>query len=329
MYNNFNSLNNPNVSVMLNDKFNRNSLSPISSIFNFEKNNSINDLQFKFTPSLLSMTEKEFVEIRDFIFSISGIYYTDNKKYLLEGRIIKRVIANNLKSIVEYIKLIKSASYNSEIDLLIDAITINETFFFRAEHQFETFEQVVVEDVLKNKKRAFDKTFNIWSAASSTGEEPFTLAMIIHDKIQSKYKDINFKITGTDISTGCLKSAKQGIFKEYSMRNIPPYYLKKYFKKNDNNTFQINDEIKRMVSFKKVNLFKEQEIKSMSYYDVIFCANVLIYFDFPTKEKVISTLYDSLNTGGYLFIGISEYLHNISRAFKLISFNKSTIYKKE
>ena len=139
---------------------------------------------------------------------------------------------------------------------------------------------------------------------------------------------MDFEIVGTDISYAVIESAKQGIYKEYAIRNTPAYYLKKYFTINGNN-YHVKEEIKKHVSFRLVNLYDITAMKSMFNFDIIFCANVLIYFDMNSKIKVVNQLYNSLNKGGYLFIGYSETLHNVSKAFKLLSFPKTIGYKKE
>jgi len=139
---------------------------------------------------------------------------------------------------------------------------------------------------------------------------------------------MEFEIIGTDINNAVVETAKRGIYKEYSIRQTPPYYLKKYFKRVDN-TFQLSSEITNMVNFKVMNLYDDFAMKTMFNFDLIMCANVLIYFDAESKVKVVSQLYDAMNPNSYLFIGYSETLHGISKAFKLISFPKTIGYKKE
>jgi len=168
----------------------------------------------------------------------------------------------------------------------------------------------------------------IWSAASSSGEEAYSIAMVFQDLIKPKYPNIEIEIVGTDISASIIDTANQGIYKDYSIRNTPPYYLKKYFKSNGG-LFEVAPEIKRMASFRLLNLYDDFMMKTMLNFDIIFCANVLIYFDTASKIKVVNHLYNSLNRGGYLFIGYSETLQGISRAFQLVSFPKTVGYKKE
>jgi chemotaxis protein methyltransferase CheR len=168
----------------------------------------------------------------------------------------------------------------------------------------------------------------IWSAASSSGEEAYSAAIAILETLVPKYPRLDFELVGTDLSPSVIESAKRGIYKEYSIRNTPPFLLKKYFKA-DSHFFELDKEVRKKASFRVMNLLDEQSIKAMFNYDIIFCANVLIYFDLNAKIKVVSRMYNSLNKGGYLFIGYSETLHSISQAFKLVNFPKTIGYKKE
>ena len=280
------------------------------------------------TEDRTKLSDSTFVELRDVIYKLCGIYYTESKKYLLEGRIAKRIDARNLNSFEEYVELLKSPYNRQEMKDLFEVITINETYFFRAYQQFEAFETVIVPEVIEQRQKLPSPTIKIWSSASSTGEEPYTIAIIILERLRHLYPRVNFQILASDISNVVIENAKRGIYKEYSVRNIPPFILKKYFTQSGN-TYTINDEVKRLVKFTSMNLYDPIAIKAVSSCDVIFCCNVLIYFDIPSKQQVVSNLYDAMNKGGYLFIGYSESLHGISKAFKLVHLPKAMAYKKE
>jgi chemotaxis protein methyltransferase CheR len=276
----------------------------------------------------LSMSDETFKNLREEIYKQCGIYFTESKKYLLEGRIAKRVVARNLTNFEQYIDLIKSSLGKQELNNLFEAVTINETYFFRADQQFEAFEKVIVPEIIKLRTGLNSPVFRIWSAASSTGEEAYTLAMIILERLKPIYPNVQFQIVASDINRAVLDTARKGVYKEYAIRNVPPAYMSKYFTKA-NGTYNLTDNVKSMVKFINLNLYDAVAMKTMSSCDVIFCANVLIYFDIPSKQQVVSYLYDSLNKGGYLFIGYSESLHGISKAFKLVHLPKSMAYKKE
>ncbi|MBN1301161.1 MAG: protein-glutamate O-methyltransferase CheR [Melioribacteraceae bacterium] len=269
-----------------------------------------------------------FERWREFIYNSCGIYFQDNKKYLLESRLLKRLNHLKLNTYEEYLDYINQNSKKSfELKELFETITINETFFFRNQPQMDALGQKIIPDIIKSKASGLNKKVRIWSAASSSGEEAYSIAILINELIKPKFPDFAFEIIGTDISNDVLQKARSGIYKEYAVRNIPIFYLKKYFERQDNE-FILDPKIKSMVRFNELNLYDDFKMRTMINFDVIFCANVLIYFDTKSKVKVVNHLYNSLNKNGYLFIGYSETLHGVSQAFKLESFPKTIGYKK-
>jgi len=292
------------------------------------KPTGVGKLNFSFNTSQdQKLLPQAFGEWRKFIYDLCGIYFQDNKKYLLESRLQKRIKHLNIDTFEKYLQYLKtSPKREDEKKQLYEAITINETYFFRNQPQLDALIASIVPELLENKNGGFGR-LRIWSAASSSGEEAYSIAMMLNEMILPKYPNLRVEIIGTDINYAVIETAKKGIFKEYSIRNTPPIYLKKYFKKVDNN-YVIAPEIKKMVSFKVLNLYDDMAMRVMGKSDIVFCANVLIYFDLESKIKVVNNLYNSLNSNGYLFIGYSETLHGISKAFKLVSFPKTIGYKK-
>lgn len=273
------------------------------------------------------LSQQEFVEWRKLVYDLCGIYFQDNKKYLLESRLLKRIKHLNIDDFEKYLNYLKTnPKREEERKQLFEAITINETFFFRNQPQLDALVTKVVPEILESKPGGIKK-IRIWSAASSSGEEAYSVAIILNELILPKYPNLKVEIIGTDINYAVINAANSGIFKEYSIRNTPPIYLKKYFEKVGN-TYVIDPKIKDMVTFKVSNLYNDNEMRMMGKLDIIFCANVLIYFDQQSKTKVVNNIYNNLNNNGYLFIGYSETLHGISKAFKLVSFPKTIGYKK-
>ncbi len=281
-------------------------------------------------PKQLMMSVSLFQEIRKYIYNSTGIYFQDNKKYLLESRLQRRINFLGLKNFEEYFALLKSggSSFAEEKKYFYEAITINETFFFRNQPQLDAMASQIFPEIIANKNSLNRNKIRIWSAASSSGEEAYSVAMVFQDLVRPKFPFMELEVVGTDISAAIVETANQGIYKDYSIRNAPPYYLKKYFK-NNGGIYEVVPEIKKMATFKVMNLYDDFMMKTMLNFDVIICANVLIYFDTASKVKVVSHLYNSLNRGGYLFIGYSETLQGISKAFNLVSFPKTVGYKKE
>lgn len=281
------------------------------------------------TPTKVGLSIKSFELWRKYIYESTGIYFQDNKKYLLESRLQKRISFLGLPTFEAYLDYIRfNPSGSAETKYLFEAITINETFFFRNQPQLDALVTTILPEIIVSKEKLGKNKIRIWSAACSSGEEAYSIAMIINDLIKPKYPNIEFEIVGTDISNAVVDVARRGSYKEYAVRNTPVYYLKKYFKVNVT-SFDLDPKIKNMAYFKLLNLYDDLSMRTMINFDVIFCANVLIYFDQTSKIKVINHLYNSLYKGGHLFIGYSETLHGISKAFKLISFPKTIGYKKE
>jgi chemotaxis protein methyltransferase CheR len=275
------------------------------------------------------MSDQTFKLIREYIYQLTGIYFQDNKKYLLEGRLGKRLQMLNLPDFERYLQMVKSMNgRGEEMRFLYDAITINETFFFRNEPQFEAFEKTLVPQIAASKKGQSRAKLRVWSAASSSGEEAYTISMLFHEKIKPLYPFLDLEVVGTDISNGVLETARQGVYREYSVRNMPKAYMDKYFTVDDQR-YYLKDQVKANARFDHLNLYDRARMRAMGSFDIIFCCNVLIYFDQASKIQVVSDLYDALNPGGYLFIGYAESLHGISTAFKLINFPKTVAYKKE
>lgn len=270
----------------------------------------------------MPLAEATFKDIRDYIYDNSGIYITDSKKYLIENRLSRIIQEKKLPSFEDYLKLIKFSSNGNELTRLFDAVTTNETYFFREPQQLTVFTEGLLSKVLEQKKGV--KKLKIWSAACSTGEEPYTLSIMLMEK---RLLPDKFEIYASDLSEGVLASAKKAVYNSYSVRNIPEPYLKKYFS-NSGQSYALNDSVKNTVKFNKVNLIDNKNMASLRGMDFIFCRNVLIYFDTKSKQKVVSNLYDSLNPGGYLFIGQSESLHNVTRALRPSVVNKVIMYQK-
>lgn len=279
----------------------------------------------------LQMTDKLFDDWRKYIYECTGIYFQDNKKYLLESRLQKRINHLGINSFEKYFDMVKISSQKEiELKFLYEAITINETFFFRNQPQLDALVSSIIPDLINQKLKlnnGFPK-IKIWSAASSSGEEAYSIAIVLNELIKPKFPTLQFEIVGTDINQAVVDTAKSGIYKDYSIRNTPPYFLKKYFKTN-NGHYEIDPQLKRVVNFQILNLYDDLMMRKMLNFDIVFCANVLIYFDLKSKMKVVSHIFNSLNKNGYLFIGYSETLHGISKAFKLVSYPKTVGYKKE
>jgi len=276
------------------------------------------------------MNEIEFETIREKIYNWTGIYFLDEKKYLLEARIVKRLTMLQYTTFKEYAKQLENETFlETELPFLYTAITINETYFFRCMEHLDSIQNFIIPELVREKNlHSKEKKIKFWSAACSSGEEAYTLAIIIKEEIAPHYPDFEFEIIASDIDTSILSKAKTGLFTEYSIRHIPAVYFQKYFSKQGSQ-YKIDDEIVQMVRFFSMNLYNEIEWKEVHNIDCVFCCNVMIYFDQESKKKVLLRIYDSLEQVGYLFVGYSESLFGIENPFSRNYMLKSLGYKKE
>lgn len=277
----------------------------------------------------IEMDDRTFKALRDFIYEKSGIYFSDQKKYLMETKILERIKERGFRDFNEYAYfLMYSKDYKEELKYLFNAITINETSFFRNRPQIDALKNNILPELISLPDRQTFKTITILSAGCSTGEEPYTLAMVCKEFINAKAKDWRVMVEAGDLSEAALAQAREGVYNSYALRNVPPQYLEKYFIREGDN-YRVKDEIKKMVRFYPLNLTDDTQMRRITKKDVIFCRNVMIYFDDAVKKKVVNHFYDVLKVSGYLIIGHSESLHNITRAFKIVHFPGALAYKKE
>ncbi|BDV02083.1 chemotaxis protein methyltransferase [Thermodesulfomicrobium sp. WS] len=272
--------------------------------------------------------DEAFRNLRDFIYEQSGIYIGDNRKYLLENRLANRLRELNLKNFNEYYYFLKfDPDRKKELSKLFEVITTNETSFFRNPPQIAVFQEKVLPEILESQRAT--RSVLIWSAGCSTGEEPYTLAIVCHEVLGSEIASWNIRITANDLSDAVLHAAKRGIYSEYSLRTTPPDVVAKYFHSEGGGRFRIREEVQRLVHFGQINLSDRLQVRRVERSQVIFCRNVIIYFDDNMKRQVLSGFYDNLLPGGYLFLGHSESVHNLSRAFRPVQHPGCIIYQKE
>ncbi len=263
------------------------------------------------------ITDAEFAQFQRLIYQIAGISLADSKKVLLVGRLGKRVKAHGLDTFSQYYKLVASGNDPQERQTMVDLLTTNETYFFREEAHFDFLRKVVL------PQHPANQSFDLWSAASSTGEEIYTLCMVLADELGANG---NWSILGSDISTHVLGIAQRGLYWLDRTRGLPKEYLQKYCLKgvrSQEGSFIIASELRRHTRFMQVNL--NTTLPNVgSKFHVIFLRNVMIYFDNDTKRQVVSRLVEKLHPGGYFIVGHSESLNGLNDTLKMV---KPTIYR--
>jgi len=279
-----------------------------------------------FTDQLIPLPDDVFRLLRDFIHDYCGIFFDDGSKFLLERRLNRRLEQHQLKNFEEYYHFLRyDRRREEELVVLIDNLTTNETYFFRESAQLRAFSDEILPELRAKKPER--KSLRIWSAGCSTGEEPYTIAILLLES-GDWWRDWQVEIMGSDISQRVLHTARKGLYKQGSHRATPPDMLKQYFVEEGKGDYRIIDSVRRLVSFSYVNLLDPFKTSLIRDLDIIFCRNVIIYFDREAKKKVIGTFYDKLREGGYLLLGHSESLINISTAFTLRTLRNDMVYQK-
>lgn len=274
-------------------------------------------------------TDPAFLKIRDLIYRISGIYQSEEKLYLLTSRCGRRMTAVGAKSAAEYLEhLTTRGNRDAELRLLLNEITIGETYMFRHLPQLEAMRNVILPQVMQTKGAMGFKRLRFWSAGCSTGEEPYTLAMFLLEESAKQLAGWTFDILATDLNDNSLETARAGIYGEYALRNTSETLRKKYFKVHGEKTLQASDQLKSQIRFERVNLSDGTKMLFLKGIDVIFCCNVLIYFDLASKRRVVQHFYSNLMPGGYFFLGHAESLFQVDDTFRLIHFPGTTAYWK-
>ncbi|MBI5049511.1 MAG: protein-glutamate O-methyltransferase CheR [Nitrospirae bacterium] len=262
--------------------------------------------------------------LRDFIKDYCGLFFNDKSLFILERRLNRRLKLHSLKDFREYYHfLMYDAKRDDEIHAIIDILTVNETYFFRGLTQLTAFIDEIMPMIKEEKKT---KKINIWSAGCATGEEPYTLVMLILEK--GGFEDWDIKILGSDISQRALQVARSGTYRKNSFRTTDNYFIGQYFQKEQSDRYIISDRVRKLVDFSSVNLLNPFKIRLISKMDVIFCRNVLIYFDDESRKKVIENFFDILVDGGCLILGHTESLVSIPTAYSLKHLKNDMVYQK-
>lgn len=278
------------------------------------------------TTAKVSMSDAQFKKLRTIIYDRSGIHFPDNKKYILESRLGLRLAELEIEDFDHYISFISVGPYrDDEFQEMFNRITINETSFFRNEPQLDHFEKSVLAQLLEARKAT--KRIRVWSAACSSGEEPYTLAIMLHRTLGVRLADWRVEILGTDISQKMLDVAVEGLFSDYAMRSTPEFVRRRYFKQEGKH-WRIDPTVRSMVSFEHMNLRDRLAARRHGTWDVIFCRNVMIYFDTPMKKQVVQMFHEQLAKDGTLFIGHSESLRDLDVAFQAIDVPQAFAYRK-
>lgn len=272
----------------------------------------------------INISDEEFLLIQSLIYNNFGINLTDKKRYLVNHRLQKLLNETNFKSFKEYYNyLLRDKSLNA-LSNLVNKLTTNYTFFNREKSHFDFFIQVALPEIVNLLKGKNSKDLRIWCAGCATGEEAYMITILMFEFFGEKYKEWDAGLLATDICSDVLKVAQIGIYSEDKMKLIPKNLRCKYFNNLGNGLWSVKDEIKKEITFRRFNLM-HKEFPFKRPFHIIFCRNVMIYFDQPTRDKLVKNFYTYTEPEGYLFIGHSESLNLSQSMYKYV---KKSIYKK-
>ena len=275
-------------------------------------------------PDDIRLRPDEFRMLRDLVNGHAGIYFGDEALPVLERRLRERLLALGLRKYSEYYQFLQFSNTSvSELDEAIDLLTTNETYFFREDYQLRAFANEVLPRLADDA--AARRRLSVWSAGCSTGEEVYTLAILI--KEAGLFQNWDLRVYGSDISRRCVAAARRGIYGPSAFRTAPNAFRRDYFIERADGSHVV-DPIRELCHFGHLNLMDSERVRVVGRVDAVFCRNVLIYFDQKSRKKVIDMFYERLIPGGYLFLGHSESLLNISTAFELVHLSEDLIYRK-
>ena len=281
--------------------------------------------EFGATVRLETITDPEFERFRDFFYRKTGIKFENSKRYFVDKRLIERIYATGHNSFRSYFTQMRFQASGEEVQQLINCMTVNETYFYREEYQFEVMVENVMNEIAANKK---DKTdIRIWSIPSSTGEEPYSIALYLLEH-WPQIQHLDVEIVSSDIDSKVLQACHAGVYNERSVKHLPARTLNKYFTRTAQGNFQLSKDIRAAVKFSQVNLSDINETKAYRNFDLIFCRNLLIYFDDESRREAANVFFDALNPGGFIFLGHSESMSRISSLFKVKKYPKAIVYQR-
>ena len=274
------------------------------------------------------LADPALCKLRDLVYRTSGIFHAENKFYLLALRARRRMREIGSSSFADYLdQLTTRATRDAEMRNLLNEITIGETCFFRSRPTIDALSKIIFPKIVALPGKQALKKVRVWSAGCSTGEESYTLSILFLEQIAPKFKDWKIEIVATDLNDDSLTKCREGMYGEYSMRNLSAPMREKYFRQ-EGNFYLVKDAVRAPVKFDRLNLQDQPKMLFMKGFDLVFCANVLIYFDIAAKKRTVEHFYNGLVPGGHFFLGECETLFGIYDRFRLVHFPGATGYCK-
>lgn len=272
----------------------------------------------------LIISKEEFCRFQEYFYRKTGIQFEESKRYFVDKRLVERIEATDSGTFRNYFMMLRFEASGDELQTLTNLMTVNETYFFREEYQFKCLVTSILGEITRNK--ADSRPIRIWSVPSSSGEEPYSIAIYLLEH-WSGISQWDIEIISSDIDTAILKRARQGLYSARSVQHLPARILEKYFQEQGDG-YQVSDDLRQSVEFTRVNLMNPADVRAYRGFDVIFCRNLLIYFDDLSRRQAADTFFDALNPGGFLCLGHSESMSRISSLFQVRKFPESIVYQR-
>ena len=272
----------------------------------------------------INISEDDFQKFREFFYRKTGIQFESAKRYFVDKRLVERIEATGSESFRSYFTLLRFQASGEELQQLTNLMTVNETYFFREEYQFKCLVDSILPEIVKRKTDG--SPIRIWVIPSSSGEEPYSIAIYLLE-LWAGINDYDIEIISSDIDTAILNKARQGLYSPRAVAQLPARFLQKYFTRSGE-TYQICDDLRQAVEFTRVNLSERADTRPYRNFDVVFCRNLLIYFDDVSRKSAAETFFDALNPGGFICLGHSESMSRISALYKVRKFPDAIVYQK-
>lgn len=275
----------------------------------------------------MDLPREEFVLLRDLVYERTGLMFEDKKNAFVAARVTRRAAATGCASARDYYRHLRYQDpLGAEFQSFVEQMTTNETYFFRDYPQLECFANEALDRVAAAKRKVGDYTLNIWCAACSTGDEAYTLAIIL-DACLDDFSKWKIRLVASDIDTEVLAVARAGVYGDRNVKDVPAVYRDKYFTLGPGG-YRIDPRIQQMVAFEQLNFMDRDRMRKHRTFDFVFCRNVLIYFDDVSRKQVLGHFYDALVPGGFVFLGHSESVGRISAAFEPVSLGGAVVYRR-
>lgn len=271
------------------------------------------------------INDEDFQKFREFFYRKTGISFEPSKRYFVDKRLVERIEATGSGNFRGYFTMLRFQTSDEELQQLTNLMTVNETYFLREEYQFQCLVDSILPEIISRK--ADKEPIRIWGIPSSSGEEPYSIAMYLLERWPG-IKDWDVEIISSDIDTGILQKARAGRYSARSVQHVPALWLKRYFR-HVGDEYQICNDLREAVDFTRVNLSEPADTRPYRGFDVIFCRNLLIYYDDLSRKTAAETFYDALKPGGYICLGHAESMSRISSLYKVRKFPEAIVYQRK